>query len=69
MKKRLMNLQKPLVLGFKKGTTAITPTPDGQMIVLDPLKSPKKLAKDFTQQLDKLQAREAALSAQKQAGR
>ncbi|HBO59535.1 MAG TPA: hypothetical protein DD624_06470 [Alphaproteobacteria bacterium] len=69
MKKRLMNLQKPLVLGFKKGTTAITPTPDGQMIILDPLKSPKKLAKDFTQQLDKLQAREAVLSAQKQAGR
>lgn len=69
MKRRLMNLQKPLVLGFKQGTTAITPTPDGQMIVLDPLKSPKKLAKEFTQQLDKLQTREAALSVQKQAGR
>lgn len=69
MKKRLMNLQKPLVLGFKQGTTAITPSPDGQMIVLDPLKSPKKLAKDFTQQLNKLHAREAVLAAQKQAGR
>ena len=39
------------------------------MIVLDPLKTPEKLAKDFTQQLNKLHAREAVLAAQKQAGR
>lgn len=69
MKKRLMNLQKPLILGFHKGTTDISATPDGPMIVLDPLKTPEKLAKDFTQQLNKLHAREAVLAAQKQAGR
>lgn len=69
MKKRLMNLKQPLVLGFKKGVTDISATPDGKMIVLDPLKSPKKLAKDFARQLDALQARETVLSAQKQAGR
>lgn len=69
MKKRLMNLKQPLVLGFKKGVTDISATPDGKMIILDPLKSPKKLAKDFARQLDALQAREAVLSAQKQAGR
>ena len=53
----------------RKGTTDISATPDGPMIVLDPLKTPEKLAKDFTQQLNKLHAREAVLAAQKQAGR
>lgn len=69
VKKRLMNLQKPLVFGFRAGTTAISTTPDGQMIVLDPLKKPEKLAQDFVRQLDKIQAREAVLTAGKQAGR
>ncbi len=69
MKKRLMNLQKPLVLGFKAGTTATASTPDGAMIILDPLKKPEKLAKDFARRLDEIQSRDIALAVRKQSER
>lgn len=39
------------------------------MIILDPLKKPEKLAKDFARRLDEIQSRDIALAVRKQSER